>query len=143
MYYFLRGFDFDIDDNDEGFDSQLLVTDKKIVMLASSITGKDSQYIVSYPDIIGVSVQRRIMSQIRIQTAGHSYKISAGGSSPELADDVAEFIRKRKEEIDTEGQDSAEDSPLDKLERLSDLRNKGAISESEFNEKKQKLMEDI
>lgn len=143
LHYFLNGYDLDIDDNDEGHQSQLVVTDKKVVMLASSITGKDSQYVVSFQDIIGVSVQRRMMSHLRIQTAGHSYKISAGGSSPELADDVAEFIRKRKDEIDTGSEDSSEDSALDKLERLADLRDRGVVSDDEFKEKKQELMEDI
>lgn len=143
LYYFLNGFDLDIDDNDEGSQSQLLVTDKKVVMLASSITGKDSQYVVSFQDIIGVSVQRRMLSHLRIQTAGHSYKISTGGSTPELADDVAEFIRKRKDEIDTEGQNPAGESALDKLERLADLRDRGIVSEEEFEEKKEELMSEI
>lgn len=143
LYYFLNGFDLDIDDNDEGSQSQLLVTDKKVVMIASSITGKTSQYTVSFHDINGVSVQRRFTSHIRIQTAGHSYKISAAGSSPGLADEVVEFIRKRKDEIDREDTGSHEESALDKLERLADLRDRGVVSEAEFNEKKQELMEDI
>ncbi|QLG29420.1 SHOCT domain-containing protein [Halorarum halophilum] len=143
LVYFLNGFDLDIDDNDEGYSSQLLVTDKKVIMLASSITGKRSQYTVLFEDIIGLSVQRRVLSHIRIQTAGHSYKISAGGSAPGLADEVVDYIRQRKEEIGSEGDESSEESALDKLERLADLRDRGVVTEKEFERKKDKLMEEI
>ncbi|MDZ7688490.1 MAG: SHOCT domain-containing protein [Halobacteriales archaeon] len=143
LHYFLKGFDLDVDDNDEGHESHLLVTNKKVVMLAWSITTKTSQYVVSFQDIIGISVQRRMRSHIRIQTAGHSYKISVARSSPVLAEDVVEFIRKQKDQINTENQDTVEESALEKLERLADLRDNGAVSDKEFNEKKQELMEDI
>lgn len=141
--YFLEGFDLDIDDNDEGFESKVLITDKKIVMMASSITGKDSQYTVLMSDVIGVSVQRRLLSNIRIQTAGHSYKVSVTASRPKLADEVVEYIRKKKQEITSEQNNQSEESELDKLEKLGNLRDKGIISEDEFEQKKESIMERI
>ena len=143
IQFFLTGFDLDIDDNDEGHNSQLLVTDKKVVMLATSITGKQSEYIVSYSDIIGLSVQRRITSHIRIQTAGHSYKVSASGSPPELADDVVEYMRKKKDEADATMDDPTEDDPLDKIDRLADLHERDAITTEEFKSQKEQLMEKL
>jgi hypothetical protein len=141
--YLLAGFDLDIDDNDEGHQSQLFVTDKKVVMIASSITGKRSQYTVSFNDIIGLSVQRRLASQIRIETAGHSYKISAAASAPKLADEVVDYIGKRKEQINTDNQESENEGSLDKLGRLADLRDRGAITKEEFEDKKQNLIDEI
>jgi len=143
IQFFLTGFDLDIDDNDEGHNSQLLVTDKKVVMLATSITGKQSEYIVSYSDIIGLSVQRRITSHIRIQTAGHSYKVSASGSPPELADDVVEYMRKKKDEADATIDDPTKDDPLDKIDRLADLHERNAITTEEFKAQKEQLMEKL
>lgn len=141
--YFLEGFDLDIDDNDEGFESKVLVTEEKIVMMASSVTGKDSQYTVLMDDVIGVSVQRRLLSHIRVQTAGHSYKISVAASRPKLADEVAEYIRKRKKQIESEQKTQSEESDIDKLEKLGNLRDKGVISEEEFEKKKESIMERI
>ena len=144
LEYLLTGFDLDIDDNDEGSNSQLLVTDKRAIMLAHSITGKNSEYSVSFSDVIGVSVQRRFLAQIRIETAGHSYKISASGSKPELANEVAEYIRHASEDVNsTDPRVESEEGPLDKLERLADLRNRGAVTDEEFEEKKQQLMGEI
>jgi hypothetical protein len=143
VIYYLSGFDLDIDGDDEGYSSAFMVTDQKLVFLASSMTGKSSQYTVSYQDVIGVSTQQRFTSQIQIETAGHSYKISAAGEKPDLVKEAAEYIRKRKEEFDTKGQDAGEPDPLDKLDKLADLRDKGAISEKEYNEQKEKLLSDI
>ena len=88
LQYILTGYDLDVDGNDEGHRSQLIVTDKKAVMIATSITAKTSQYTVSFNDIVGLSVQQRATSSIRIQTAGPSYKISVADSSNELAAEV-------------------------------------------------------
>lgn len=143
LQYFLTGFDLDIDDNDEGHQSQLIVTDKKVVMIATSITAKTSQYTVSFSDIVGLSVQQRATSHIRIQTAGPSYKISVANSSNKLAADVVEFIRRRKDKIDTEIQEFREKSIIDELEKLADLRDRGILTKDEFNAKKQNLMNEI
>lgn len=82
-----------------------------------------------------------------IQTAGHSYMVSASLSSHESTEGAVEYLRQRKAELDTQGTVAAspegEDSPLDRLERLADLRDRGAISEEEFNDKKQELMAEI
>jgi hypothetical protein len=141
--YLLSGFDLDIDGNDEGSQSKLFVTDNKIVMMALSITGKKSQYTVFFTDIIGLSVQRRARSNIRIQTAGHSYKISVAMSTNELADEVINYIRNRKREININSTESEQENAIDKLEKLADLQDRGAISEEEFNQKKQNLMDEI
>lgn len=143
LQYLLKGFDLDIDDNDEGHRSQLIVTDKKVIMIASSITGKTSQYTVAYHDIIGVSVQRRLRSHIRIQTAGHSYKVSVTASQPTLAEDVAEYIRKRKDEINNGGNDAGQESPIEKLERLAELKEQGIVTGEEFEAKKAELLDEI
>lgn len=143
IQYFLTGFDFDVDGNDEGHRSQLIVTDNRVLMIATSITGKTSEYLVSFSDIIGLSVQRRLTSQIRIQTAGHSYKISAAGSSPELADEVVKYIRGQKEQIEAPPQHPPENNPIEKIERLSELHESGVLTTEQFESKKQDLLDKI
>lgn len=143
LQYLLSGFDLDIDGNDEGSQSQLIVTDKRIIMVALSITAKSSQYTISFRDMIGISLQQRATSQIRIQTAGHSYKISVARNSNKLATEVIEFIQRQKDTADGERQKQGEESPLDDLEKLADLQDKGVISETEFEEKKQALLGEI
>ena len=100
LCYLLKGLDLDIDDNDEGSHSKLLVTEKKVKMVATSITAKESQYTVAFQDIIGISIQKRLKSHIRIQTAGHSYKISVTRSTSGLVDEAVDYIQRRKEEIE-------------------------------------------
>jgi len=143
LAYFLEGSDLDIDDNDEGFQSQLMITDEKIVMFAESMASKTSQYTITYSDIIGVSLQRRMTSQIRLETAGHSYKVSVAASDPEIANQAVDYIRQRKNEIDSVEAAPNEETALDKLERLADLNERGLISEAEFEDKKDSLMDEI
>lgn len=143
LQYFLTGLDLDVDGEEEGSHSQLMVTKDRLIIIGSTMTGKENLYSISFNDIIGLSVKSRITSHIRIQTAGHSFKISASWSQPDLAEEVIDYIRERKNESESSNSESEEESAIDKIDRLADLRDKGAISEEEFEKKKQELMDDI
>jgi len=143
LQFLMHGMDFDIDDNDEGSNCWTYITDKRMMMSVGSITAKSSKYEISYHDIIGVSMQQRLTSQMRIQTAGHSYKISMSGEGSQLVDNAVNYIRKRKEEIENEDAKIDGDSAIDKIDQLNELKEQGAVTQEEFEEKKQELMDEI
>lgn len=61
-----------------------------------------------------------------------------------LANEIMEYIRNHRENNTAESQsDSDEKSPLEKIEHLKELHDQGAITEEEFNEKKENLLDEI
>ncbi len=59
------------------------------------------------------------------------------GSGPE----ITSFLRKVESEKKKE--EKAGETPTQKLEKLSDLKDRGAVTEEEFEEKKKEILEDI
>lgn len=143
LQYFLTGLDLDVNEEEEGYHTQLMVTDDRLIIIGSTMSGKENLYSISFNDIIGLSIKSRMTSHVRIQTAGHSFKISASLSHPDLAEEVVDYIRERKNDIESSNGGSEEESAIAKIDKLADLHDKGAISEEEFNKKKQELMDDI
>jgi hypothetical protein len=65
---------------------------------------------------------------------------------------MAQFIREKMREANgtdgtttgqTVGSSESEEDPLDKLERLGELRDDGVITEEDFQEKKESLLDQI
>jgi hypothetical protein len=62
----------------------------------------------------------------------------------ERMQEVGEYIRSKVGEAKSEENDSSDsEDEIDKLERLADLKNEGILSEEEFKEKKQELLDEI
>jgi hypothetical protein len=141
--FLISGTDFDIDDNDQGSQVKLIVTDKRLIILSSSMTLANNKYTISYNEIIGVGKSKRLTTQIRIQASGgQEYKISASQTPGDVAKKCTDFIRKKYESAGEE-ESSGEKSPLDKLEQLGELNENGVISDDEFERKKSELMDQV
>jgi Holliday junction resolvase RusA-like endonuclease len=56
-----------------------------------------------------------------------------------------EYVRQHRKELKNRDSDTAnkQKTPLDQLERLKELKDDDAISENEFNEKKDELLDNI
>lgn len=122
------------------------ITDERVLVKADTGFGHDHQTI-RYDNISGVSVTSGMINvAIRIDSRGTTYKfrVQQAQNSEDIAHEAVEFIRDKTSQAtnpDTTEQDS--ESPIDKLERLRDLKEDGIISEEELEEKKEDLMDDI
>jgi len=98
------------------------------------------EWTIPYDSIVSVDFVGH--PSLHIQTSGRTYYIRVAGSYFDLSEQVSEaasYIRNKEEEND----DDPEADPLDKLERLGELRNNGIISEDEFENKKSNLLDEI
>lgn len=81
---------------------------------------------------------------LHIQTAGRTYYIKIAGTffdEDENLSEAASYIREQQRQSKQES--TSESDPLEKLEKLGELRDKGVLSDAEFEEKKQELMDQI
>jgi len=86
-----------------------------------------------------------MLKKIYIQTNSKTYAFEVSDIPEDERDRMAKFIRKKSTEANqsTTTQQNSSDDPLDKLERLRDLKEDGVITQQEFNEKKEDLLDRI
>lgn len=121
-------------------------TDKRIVIKKSKNPfGFESQSI-RYENISSVDLSSGLIkTKLRIETSSKVYAIGVGQIAGDAAEDMCEFIRSKMSQAnqsDSANRNVSED-PLDKLERLRDLKEDGVVSEEEFEEKKSELLDQI
>lgn len=107
------------------------------------IVSKKGEWTIPYNSVVSVDFVGH--PALHVQTSGRTYYIKIAGTFFDEEEDLSEaatYIRERQREAASNTSDSEED-PLDKLEKLGELREKGVISEEEFENKKQELLEDI
>jgi len=146
IQYLLQSVDLDVNGDDNGSLGYALVTDSRIMISAGNLsiftTEISSQHSISYRDISDVSTGTNMLTTtLEIRTPGHEYEIT--GFDGVSATKMAEYIRRQVSRRDNPTSEHERDDSLDKLERLSDLREKGAISETEYKNKKEELLSDV
>lgn len=118
-------------------------TDQRLLAIHSLRSGVD-EYSIPYDSIDSVSIDRGVMKRrIQVTTAGRTYYFEVAGNEHEKAKDVVDFIRRKRQESVSGGKPTQKEDPMDKLERLSQLHEKGALTDEEFEEKKTKLLDEI
>lgn len=129
-------------------------TDRRVVSKVPYLSGSE-EFSVPYDSITSVDVKSGLMKKrLLLRTTARTYGIGVGNLSDSTYREMGQFIRSKasggaREEADPgSGTDPsargrASDDPLDKLERLRDLKEKGALSEREFEEKKAELLDEI
>lgn len=146
VQYLFKSIDLDIDGDDSGSVGYAMITNSRIVFAVGVLSPLSSEHSnrhsVLYGNISDISVGENVMTtSLNIRTQGHVYEVS--GFDGEVANSAASYIR---EMVNTKASSSSgkeTDRSLDKLEKLSELREDGAISEEEFEQKKQELLDDI
>jgi len=122
-----------------------IATDKRVLALHPLRSGTD-EYTIPYDSIDNIRIDRGfIKRRIQVTTQSRTYYFEAAGGEDDKLKPTVNFIRaKREESLATSGKDTPSgDSPVEKLEKLSQLNEKGVISEEEFNEKKSELLDKI
>lgn len=121
---------------------RLAATDRRVVCKIPQSFSSDEQISIPYHSISTVNIKSGITrTRISLQTDAATYKIDIGYLGSDECEQMAKFIREKVAESQT--QSNSSDDPLDKLERLQNLKNDGVISEKEFDEKKEELLDQI
>jgi len=124
-----------------------VVTDKRVAVKIPQMTGDDERSI-PYDSITSVDLDTGLVNKrITLQTPGSTYHIEAQEPGKEEVREAVSFIRKMRKEANqpevVATDDSSEPDPLEQLEKLRELHEKGAVSDDEFEEKKSDLLDKI
>jgi len=129
----------------------IAATDRRIIVKQGKVIGS-GQTSIDYEDIASVEVSfGMVQKRLNLETSSKVFGVGVGAISKDEIQDMAQFIREKTRKNHwneqpeySESESPAEDEdPVDKLERLGKLRDKGVITEDEFQEKKQSLLDQI
>lgn len=148
VHYVSSGTSFSINGEDEtSFELRLVLSNKRILVKRSTGLLSDELQTINYEDVSSVNLRKgMIVKKIAVELQSATYGIGVTGSSDsnELKS-MVEFIRKKSRpsrETQAGSVDGEMDS-LDKIDKLRQLNEKGAISDTEFEEKKQDLLDQV
>lgn len=121
------------------------ITNKRIVIAIPQFLGDDERHI-PYRSVTSVDLDTGLMARrVSLQTKGQTYHIQANGPSKDELREAMRFIREKVEEVHQpqQVQASSEPDPTEQLKNLKELHDEGVLSDEEFEEKKQSLMDKI
>lgn len=120
-------------------------TDRRVVSKIPNLIGSE-EISIPYDSISTVDLKSGLVrTRLSLQTDMKTYGIEIGHLNDDECKRMSRFIREKVSEANQQsaaGSDSTAD-PLDKLERLRDLKDEGVISDEEFDEKKAELLDQI
>ncbi|MDF9744524.1 PH domain-containing protein [Natrinema salsiterrestre] len=121
------------------------ITDKRIaIKIPGYITGNDERSI-PFDSITSVDLDvGMVTKRLSLQTPGQTYHIAILQPGKRECRSASQFIRDRITK-DTEDAVSTEDQKdnLDKIDKLHELYEQGVLSEDEYREKKEDLLNDV
>lgn len=121
------------------------VTDKRVVINIPQFLGDDERH-VPYSSIVSCDLDTGLVNRrVSLQTKGPTYHIQAQGPSKDELRTALRFIRDKAEDADkvvVEGGGSEPD-PTEQLKNIKELHDAGVLSDEEFEEKRQSLLDKI
>ncbi|WP_247005122.1 PH domain-containing protein [Halosolutus gelatinilyticus] len=121
------------------------ITDQRIAIKIPQWLGSDERS-VPYRNITSVDLDTGLVNKrLSLQTPGQTYHIQVTEPGKDETREIVRFIREKMEETSQPETVVAESEPdpLDQLEKLKELHDKGVVSDEEFKEKKQALLDQI
>lgn len=120
------------------------VTEKRVLtVVPQKLMGEDTKS-VPYEEMGGVDFNKGLMNKyLKIQSHGRTYKIHT--TDADRTREALDYIRQRKQEIEAENRSSggSEPDPTEQLKNLKELHDQGVVSDEEFEEKKETLLDQI
>lgn len=122
------------------------ITDNRIVVKVPQWLGDDERS-VPYRNITSVDLDTGLINKrLSLQTPGQTYHIEAQEPDKEEVREAAKFIRNKitesqEEQVVIAGND--EPDPTEQLQNLKALHEEGVLTDAEFQEKKQSLLDKI
>jgi len=118
-------------------------TEDRVVIKIPQVTGNDRR-IIPYNNITSVDVDTGLVKKrISLQTKGHTYHIEVDKPGKNECREIATFVRDKMRELQESHQGTTEPDPTEQLAKLKELHDSGALTDEEFEEKKQSLLEKI
>ena len=114
-------------------------------MKIPQLLGSDERTI-PYENITSVDLDTGLVKKrLTLQTAGSTYHIEADLPGKSECREAVRFIREKMSEANQPQvvETDSEPDPTEQLQRLRDLHESGTISDDEFEEKKQTLLDKI
>lgn len=157
-HYFLKGSTIDVEGQGTGSESIIgwdrdrriggaytVITDDRILIIANHARGYD-EHTVPYDTITNVNLNSGLTStRLSIQTKSATYHCSVSKSKREFSKNevtnAVEYLRERRNRVNESGTTS--DDPLDRIEKLKSLHEDGVLSDEEFEEKKESLLDEV
>jgi hypothetical protein len=120
-------------------------TQKRVVIKIPQWMGSDERTI-PYRNITSVDLDTGLVNKrVSLQTAGQTYHIETQEPGKSECREIVKFVRDKIRDSQTSSNqtEKSEEDPLDQLDKLKDLHEKGAISDEEFEGKKEDLLDKI
>lgn len=121
----------------------IAVTDRQVI--GKKVSGFGNEVFstsITYSNITSVDLREGyFITKLVINSKGEEYIFQNPSFADECGSDIANFV-KSKIMKDKNGAESSRD-PIDEIERLKELNEKGAISDEEFEDKKEDLLDEI
>jgi hypothetical protein len=148
VHYLSTGTRFSINGEDkQTMKLRLVLTDRQILLKRKQGLISNEQQTFNYEDISTVNLQKGMVFKkiaIEMQSATYGIGVTDSHDSDELQA-MVEFIReKSRSSRETQGGSAGgETDPLNRIDQLKQLNEKGAISDEEFEQKKDDLLDQI
>lgn len=122
------------------------ITDKRVVVKVPQWLGSDERS-VPYQNITSVDLDTGLINKrLSLQTPGQTYHIEVHEPDKDEVRNAVKFIRNKitesqEEQVVVQGND--EPDPTEQLQNLKELHEEGVLTDAEFEEKKQSLLDKI
>lgn len=127
---------------------RVAITDRRVLIKQAKMMATDWASF-AYRDISSVEENFGLVNKrLNLETSSKTYGVAVMSMDKDVVKDAARFIREQMRQANEPAEsvtsdNSNDEDPLDKLERLGELREKGVVTEAEFEEKKASLMDQI
>lgn len=122
------------------------ITDRRVVVKIPQWLGSDERS-VPYDNITSVDLDTGLINKrLTLQTAGQTYHIEVHEPGKDECRDAVRFIRKKISEANQSQvvtQESSDPDPTEQLKNIKQLHDEGVLTEKEFEEKKQSLLDKL
>lgn len=146
--FILKGKSVEIQRGDEtdsksGKRTVTAVTDERVLILVMQrISGNDTRSL-EYGSVDGVNLDKGIVTKkMRIQLSGKTYRVHVLDDDDEI-DAAMKYIRAKKKQATQSKSQSETTDPTEQLKNVKELHDQGVLTDEEFEEKKQELLEKI
>lgn len=122
------------------------ITDKRVAVKIPQWLGSDERSI-PYDSITSVDLDTGLVNKrISLQTPGQTYHIEVHEPGKDECRDAVRFIREKISETKQQQvvtQESSDPDPTEQLKNIKQLHDEGVLTEKEFEEKKQSLLDKL